>query len=63
MAEVRRRIGFVGLGMMGRGMARNLLRKGFTLVTVAHRRREALEELVAEGAIEAADLGDLARAL
>lgn len=55
------RVGFIGLGMMGRGMARNLLRKGFPLVTIGHRRREALEALLAEGAIEADGVGDLAR--
>ncbi len=43
------RIGFIGLGMMGRGMARNLLDRGFALTAMAHRRREALENLVAKG--------------
>ena len=60
MTERGPRIGFVGLGMMGRGMARNLLRKGFLLVTTAHRRREALEALVAEGAVEASTVGEMA---
>jgi len=56
------RIGFIGLGMMGHGMARNLLDKGFALTTMAHRRREALESLVANGAREAATARELAEA-
>ena len=56
------RIGFIGLGMMGRGMARNLLDKGFALTAMAHRRREALENLVANGAREAATARELAEA-
>ena len=42
MAE---RIGFIGLGIMGRGMARNLLAAGFEL-TVWNRTAERDEELV-----------------
>jgi 3-hydroxyisobutyrate dehydrogenase-like beta-hydroxyacid dehydrogenase len=53
MAEGRPRIGFIGLGMMGRGMAKNLLAKGFPLTSMAHRRRDALEALLAAGASEA----------
>ncbi len=56
------RIGFIGLGMMGRGMARNLLDRGFALTAMAHRRREALESLVAQGAREAATARELAQA-
>ena len=51
MAE-KPRIGFIGLGMMGRGMARNLLAKGFPLITMAHRRREAL---AGKGAVRPCD--------
>jgi 3-hydroxyisobutyrate dehydrogenase-like beta-hydroxyacid dehydrogenase len=47
------RVGFIGLGMMGRGMARNILKKGFPLSVLAHRKREAVDALVAQGAIEA----------
>lgn len=61
MSDGKPRVGFVGLGLMGRGMARNLLRKGFPLATLAHRRRDALEALLAEGAVEADGVGDLAR--
>jgi 2-hydroxy-3-oxopropionate reductase len=43
------RIGFIGLGLMGKPMARNLLRAGFH-VTVFNRSQRAIEELVTEGA-------------
>lgn len=53
------RIGFIGLGLMGRGMARNLVRKGFALTVVAHRHRAAVDTLVDMGAREAADVPEL----
>lgn len=56
------RIGFVGLGMMGRGMAKNLVEKGFPLSVVAHRNRAPVDDLVARGATEARSLEDLAAA-
>ncbi len=43
------RIGFIGLGIMGKPMARNLLRAGYPLV-VHNRSRPAVEELAADGA-------------
>jgi 3-hydroxyisobutyrate dehydrogenase-like beta-hydroxyacid dehydrogenase len=43
------RIGFIGLGRMGSGMARNLLRAGHDVV-VYNRSREKAEALVADGA-------------
>ena len=46
---MQNRIGFVGLGIMGKPMARNLLKAGYAL-TVYSRRRESVEALIAEGA-------------
>ena len=43
------RVGFIGLGKMGKPMATNLLRKGFPL-TVHNRSRGAVEEMVSMGA-------------
>jgi 2-hydroxy-3-oxopropionate reductase len=43
------KIGFIGLGIMGKPMARNLLKAGYSLV-VHNRSRSAVEELAAEGA-------------
>lgn len=47
------RIGFIGLGIMGKPMARNLLKAGHPLV-VHNRSRPAVDELSAEGAVPAA---------
>lgn len=45
-------VGYIGLGLMGKSMARNALKAGFPLV-VHNRSRGAVQELVAEGAKEA----------
>jgi len=55
------RIGFIGIGMMGHGMARNLLVKGFPLTFLVHRDRSRIEDLVAAGAKEAKSPAALAR--
>jgi 3-hydroxyisobutyrate dehydrogenase-like beta-hydroxyacid dehydrogenase len=47
------RIGFLGLGLMGQGMARCFLRKGYPL-TVWNRTSERTRALAAEGAVVAA---------
>ncbi|RMD79949.1 MAG: hypothetical protein D6823_04005 [Chloroflexi bacterium] len=54
------RIGFIGLGVMGKPMARNLHRAGFT-VTVWNRSPQPMNELAAEGLIPAGSLAELAR--
>jgi hypothetical protein len=54
------RIAFVGVGMMGRGMAKNLLEKGFPTTVVGHRNRAPVDELVAKGAREARTPADAA---
>jgi len=52
-------IGYIGLGIMGSGMARNLLAKGFDL-TVWNRTPEKMTPLVEAGATAAASPADLA---
>jgi 3-hydroxyisobutyrate dehydrogenase-like beta-hydroxyacid dehydrogenase len=47
------RIGFIGLGAMGRGMARNLAAKGFPLTVVGNRNRAPVDDLKSRGATEA----------
>lgn len=54
-------IGFVGLGAMGVGMAKNVREAGYPLRVMGHRRREAVERLVGLGAHEvksARELGE-----
>jgi 2-hydroxy-3-oxopropionate reductase len=53
-------IGFIGLGIMGRPMAKNLLKAGYPLV-VHNRSRKAVEELTAAGATAATSPCDVAR--
>ncbi|MBO9324936.1 MAG: NAD(P)-dependent oxidoreductase [Roseiflexus sp.] len=57
--DQRERVGFIGLGIMGRGMARNILKAGFPL-RVWNRTASRMDELVAEGAGSASSPGDLA---
>ena len=57
------RIGFVGLGLMGQGMATNIVQKGWPLTIRGHRNRKPVEDLVALGATEAPDLAALAHRL
>ncbi|MGW8252002.1 MAG: NAD(P)-dependent oxidoreductase [Anaerolineales bacterium] len=47
-------VGYIGLGLMGKSMARNILKAGYPLV-VHNRSQEAVEELVSEGAQSASD--------
>jgi 2-hydroxy-3-oxopropionate reductase len=54
-------IGFIGLGVMGRPMAKNLLARGFPLV-VHSRSAGPVEELVGAGAKRAASPADVAEA-
>ncbi len=55
------RIGFIGLGLMGHGMAKNLVMKGFPLTVRVHRNRKPLEDILAAGAKEVATNADVAR--
>ena len=45
-------IGFIGLGLMGHGMAANILKNGYDLRVLAHRNRTNIDDLVSKGAIE-----------
>jgi 2-hydroxy-3-oxopropionate reductase len=53
-------VGFIGLGLMGRPMAKNLLKKGFPLV-VHSRSPEPVDDLVASGAQRASSPSEIAR--
>ena len=46
---VSRKVGFIGLGVMGKPMTRNLLKAGYSLMVHDHK-QGPVEELVAEGA-------------
>lgn len=57
-----KRVGFIGVGMMGHGMAKNLVEKGFPTTVMGHRNRQPVEDLVKRGAKEANDLRALCEA-
>jgi 3-hydroxyisobutyrate dehydrogenase-like beta-hydroxyacid dehydrogenase len=54
------KVGFIGVGLMGHGMAKNLVTKGHPLVVLGHRNREPVEHLKSLGATEAATPRELA---
>ena len=47
--DAKPRIGFIGLGLMGHGMAKNIVTKGFPLTVRVHRNRKPLEDILAAG--------------
>lgn len=53
-------IGFIGLGFMGHGMAKNIVTKGYQLHVMGHRNRTPVESLKSLGATEVANQADLA---
>ncbi|WP_421693920.1 NAD(P)-dependent oxidoreductase [Aestuariivirga sp.] len=55
-------VGLIGAGMMGQGMAANLLKHGHQVSVIAHRNRAPVEALVARGAREVTSLAKLAEA-
>jgi 2-hydroxy-3-oxopropionate reductase len=54
------RVGYIGLGIMGKSIARNILKAGFPVV-VHNRSQAAVDELVTEGAVKAASPAEVAR--
>ena len=56
----RLRIGYMGVGLMGHGAARNILEKGYPLTVLGNRNRAPVEDLVRRGAREAASPRQLA---
>jgi hypothetical protein len=54
------RVGFVGIGLMGQGMAKNIVEKGWPLMVIVHRNRAPVDDLVGRGAVEAASMQAMA---
>jgi len=55
-------VGFIGVGFMGHGMAKNIVEKGFALSILGHRNRAPVDDLVTRGAKEARSAKELAAA-
>ena len=53
------KVGYIGLGLMGKSIAQNILKAGFPLI-VHNRSRGAVDELVAEGAVAASSPKEVA---
>ncbi len=60
--DKRPRIGMVGLGLMGLGIATNIVKKGFALTAMEHPGNQPLGELIAAGAQTAASAQAVAQA-
>ncbi len=52
-ADDKPAIGFIGVGLMGHGMAGNILEGGYALQVKGNRNREPVDDLVGRGAVEA----------
>lgn len=58
----KEKVGFIGVGLMGHGMAKNILEGGYPLTIMGHRNRAPVDDLVGRGAVEAASPQALAEA-
>jgi 2-hydroxy-3-oxopropionate reductase len=61
-AVSRKAVGFIGLGNIGKPMAARLLSQGYRVVSCAHVRRDAIEELKALGLLEVSSPREVAAA-
>jgi 3-hydroxyisobutyrate dehydrogenase-like beta-hydroxyacid dehydrogenase len=57
----RMRVGYMGVGLMGHGAAKNILEKGYPLTVLGNVNRVPVDDLVARGAAEASSPADLVR--
>jgi 3-hydroxyisobutyrate dehydrogenase-like beta-hydroxyacid dehydrogenase len=56
-----KRVGLIGVGLMGHGIGKNILNKGYELVVMAHRNRGPVDDLLARGATERNSAESVAR--
>ena len=54
MTDHNEAVGFVGLGMMGHGMARNIVEKGYPLTFLGRHNRKTIDDMIGRGAVVAA---------
>lgn len=57
----KQKIGYIGVGLMGHGAAKNILQKGHPLTIMGHRNRAPIDDLIALGAREVKTPADVAR--
>lgn len=59
--DQKKRVGLIGVGLMGHGIGKNILKHGYALTVLANRNRQPVESLLEKGATEAASAAELAR--
>ena len=52
-------VGFIGVGYMGYGIAKNILKKGNNLFVIANKKRAPIDKIVSDGAIEVKSYNEL----
>ncbi len=57
---MKQKVGMVGIGMMGHGIATNILKHGYPMVLFEHPGNQAIDDLIAAGAATSKDLAALA---
>jgi 3-hydroxyisobutyrate dehydrogenase-like beta-hydroxyacid dehydrogenase len=60
MTSDRPRVGFIGAGLMGHGVAAHILAGGYELTVLGHRNRPPIDDLLARGATEARTAAEIA---
>ncbi len=53
-------VGLIGVGLMGHGIGKNILAKGFKLNVLAHKNRAPVESLISKGAHECKSVAEIA---
>nr|WP_205944534.1 NAD(P)-dependent oxidoreductase [Pelagibius litoralis] len=61
MSKEKQSVGFIGVGLMGHGMAKNIVEKGYPLSVMGHRNKKPVKDLVKRGAKEAKSAAAMAR--
>ncbi|MCC7548743.1 MAG: NAD(P)-dependent oxidoreductase [Burkholderiales bacterium] len=58
---MKKAVGIIGVGLMGQGIAKNVIRRGYPLSLMDHPGNQPIDELVASGARVCASPGEVAR--
>ena len=58
--NVSEQIGFIGLGFMGHGIAKNIVDKGYPLTFLGRQNRGPAEDMIARGAVEVSTAAEVA---
>lgn len=56
----KQRVGLIGVGLMGHGIGKNILKEGYDLTVLAHRNRAPVDSLIGLGAVEASSAKQVA---